>query len=68
VRDALFAFSLSLYVMLMLMVRGGRLKAIIKPRSIPILKNRLFFAADAQLSRTSLSFFWVQAQTRDMIY
>jgi len=38
-------------------VDGGRLKAIIKPRSIPILKNRLFFAADAQLSRTSLSFF-----------
>ena len=54
--DALFfLLSLSFYVMLMLM--GGGLKAIIKPRSIPILKNRLFFAADAQLSRTSLSFF-----------
>jgi len=62
VRDALFAFSLSLCNVDA--DGGGRLKAIIKPRSIPILKNRLFFAADAQLSRTSLSFFGCKSKLR----
>jgi len=46
---------------------AGRLKAIIKPRFIPILRNHLFFAVDALLFRTSMSFF-VQAQTWNMVF